>query len=128
MTDQTVPVPVDLLKRLFDNTTLTRDVFDGDSVDVRPSGIGAFIDIQALIPVPPKAGDVLTDFGQIADLPDTTVIVDRDGDVYVVGNGAATRVTDRLSLSSEVRDRVDLGAFAFSGCGPITVHYVPDNA
>jgi hypothetical protein len=83
VTDQTVPIPLDLLKRLFDNTTLNRDIFTGDSVDVRPGGIGALIDIEAFIPSPPKVGDKLT-AAQVATLPYNAVVIDGDGDPWAV--------------------------------------------
>lgn len=81
---QTVPVPVDLLQRLMDNTTITRDVFHGDSVEVRPSGIGAIIDLKSFIPAPPKVGDTLTaDDIKNANLPPRSVLVDDDGDPWI---------------------------------------------
>lgn len=100
MTDQTVPVPVDLLKRLFDNTTLTRDVFAGDSVDVRPSGVGALIDIKALVPETPKVGDTLT-AETIAALPRKATIRDADGDVWLVLDDGKVGFVDWIDLDPE---------------------------
>lgn len=111
---QTIPVPVDLLKRLFENTTLTRDVFEGDSVDVRPSGIGALIDIKALVPDPPKVGDVL-DADEVRQLPPGAVLTDGDDDVWIRYG------VEKVYLAS---DGVSANRLPVSTFGPYTVIYL----
>lgn len=89
---ETVPVPIELLKALFDHTTITRDVFAGASVEVSNSALGVLIDIKSLLPSPPKVGDTLT-AEQIADLPDASVMHDDDDDVLVKVGHTVRRIT-----------------------------------
>lgn len=60
---QTVPVPVDLLKRIA-------------------SEYGPISELNALIPTPPKVGDALT-AAQAGTLPQNAVVIDAEGDVWV---------------------------------------------
>lgn len=88
MTDsnQTIPVPLDLLKPLCES-----DPNDGGSFGTVYLAIQ---DLRKFIHKPPKVGDQVT-FEQIADLPERSVLIDADGDVYVVDSvGDAVRVTD----------------------------------
>lgn len=125
MTDQTVTVPVDLLKRLFDNTTLTRDVFAGDSVEVRPSAIGALIDIKALIPTLHKVGDVLTAV-QVYDLPVRSTFVDSDDDVYVVtGPREIYRVTNVYGPGFQRNDEMYESDAPYSDYNTLRVTFIP---
>lgn len=125
MTDQTVPIPLDLLKRLFDNTTLTRDVFAGDSVEVRPSAIGALIDIKALIPTPHKVGDVLTAV-QVYDLPVRSTFVDSDDDVYVVtAPRQIFRVTNVYGPGFQTTDEMEEADAPYSDFNELRVTFIP---
>lgn len=125
MTDQTVPVPLDLLKRLFDNTTLTRDAWEGDSVEVRPSAIGALIDIKALIPTPHKVGDVLTAV-QVYDLPVRSTFVDEDDDVYVVtAPREIYRVTNVYEVGFKRNDEVYEADAPYSDFNELRVTFIP---
>lgn len=82
MTDQTIAVPVELLKRLAEHTAITHDVFEGIVAHVSPEGIGAIIDLKSFIPAPPKVGDTLT-ADQIKKLPRKAVVRDKEGDLWV---------------------------------------------
>lgn len=124
MTDQTVSVPVELLQRLFDNTTLTRDVFAGDSVEVRPSAIGALIDIKSFLPEPPKVGDTVT-AAQIADLPDSSVLRDNDGDVLVKVGNKVRRVTMDIQYLDTTSWDTERLAGLVNAYSPITLVSLP---
>jgi hypothetical protein len=74
VTDKTVSVPVELLQELKAELPITA------------SSEGSIINrLAALIPEEAKVGDSLTE-EQIGALPRRSVIIDQDGDVWVVGN------------------------------------------
>lgn len=78
-TEKTVAVPVAALERLVKERTLRYYDYAGALYEVRGD---AMADLVALIPDPPKVGDVLTK-EQIGTLPPKSVLRDRDGDVWV---------------------------------------------
>lgn len=94
MTD-TIPVPVDLLKELKASYRGSSREIDApwDEVTTTTTLDGTAYDrVIALIPAPPKVGDVLT-AEQIADLPSASVMRDEDGDVLVKVGDGVRRVT-----------------------------------
>lgn len=85
MTDQTIPVPVDLLKDL-------RERYRGE-LRIDPDGLLA--QVTALIPSPPKVGDALTAAGvKAAALPERSVLIDSDGDVWVTSEGGSVYLSE----------------------------------
>jgi hypothetical protein len=81
VTEQTVPVPVELLKKIRDKFPIASDgAFGGGDPLAR---------LAALIPTPPKVGDALTE-KQIEALPNRAVVVDQDGDLWVKGSNTVT--------------------------------------
>lgn len=75
MTEQTVSVPLELLQALKDEYPLAASRVEG-----------AIPALANLIPAPPKVGDTLT-AEQVATLPVRAVVIDSDGDAWVVAFG-----------------------------------------
>lgn len=112
MTDQTVSVPVDLLKNLKERYPLNASSMDGP--------IKALAD---LIPVVHKVGDVVdgTDTAMAA-LPPRTVLTDRDGDLVVAfGEGTNGSPARRITDGGRQTD-----AFITSYYAPYTIVYLPE--
>lgn len=108
MTD-TVAVPVDLIKRLKDNYPYT----------VRATQSNPVRDIYALLPDPVKVGEPLTE-KQIAALPPRSVVVDEDGDLWIVGRDG---VTSLVGFNPDGRPRNDGGtAEELAGYNNTLVH------
>jgi hypothetical protein len=79
-TEKTVSVPVELLQAL--DLSISRTAWTTVMPDVPALG-EAVKALVALIPAPPKVGDVITK-DQIGVLPPKSVLRDRDGDVWVI--------------------------------------------
>lgn len=80
MTEATVPVPVALLKRLRDDRQLRFVEPGGALYNVYGDAMEPLI---ALIPEPPKVGDVVT-AENVQDLPAGTVLRDNTDDIWLV--------------------------------------------
>lgn len=94
MSNETIPVPTEMLVRLKDS--IRRRTNDGWVEEAEITG-PIVRELLALIPAPrPKVGDVLTE-EQIKALPAHSVLVDEDGDVYVKRHDA-----DLVSVESSV--------------------------
>lgn len=81
--DQTIPVPVYLLKEVADGATLVSDYIEGPSGTLSGSAALALKSIVSLIPTPPKVGDTLT-AEQVGALPVGALVVDDQEDSWLV--------------------------------------------
>lgn len=106
MTD-TIAVPIELIENL-------KSTYPGTS-DLEGSALNK---ITSLLPKPVNVGDTLT-IEQIDALPARSVIVDKDGDVYVAHGSGAARVTDYASEG--VRNRGNIVSVAYE---PYTLLYI----
>lgn len=80
MTEQTVPVPIDLLRAL--EASIRGTAWDTVQIDAPP--LGATVQaLTDLIPSPPKVGDTLT-AEQVGALPVGALVVDDQEDSWLV--------------------------------------------
>lgn len=115
MNEQTVPVPVTLLKRLRDDRQLRFVDPGGALYNVYDDAMAPLID---LIPVLPKVGDMIT-AETIAALPPGSVLRDNIDDVWIVGPGGRIRVVNRTASGDP--DFYEVFSPSFSDYQPVLI-------
>lgn len=121
MTDQTVPVPVDLLRAL--EASIRGTAWETVQCDAPPLG-AAVQALTDLIPTPPKVGDVIESARAVKELPVGTVLRDNSQDVWLVTEGKHLHFVNPRKTSPSL-SQIDDPAFSYYK--PVIVA-LPDNA